>query len=290
MAKSKVLDNSLVYLSKTIDRHLTKGYSKNMIEETLIALGLSKEETEIYLALLSKGALSVSEIAKGTKVKRTYVYKICEDLLAKGLISISNKNKGVTYAPLSPDYLLSIAQKKKQEADVTQQKIESLLNSLKEKYKAVEEKPIVQVFESIEGLKKIYKDILEEKSDILLLRSYYDDKRPDLDSVVMKQVGRQVSAGIHVRTITPLEKTTKSMYKNFDKKNLVDRHIINSTKFELASQILIYNEKVAIISLKKNIISTLIDNKDISDTFKTLFEYLWKKTEIEHNKIVSEWS
>lgn len=261
-----------------------------MLKETLISIGLSGEEAEIYLALLEHGSLTPSSIAKLTPIKRTYVYKICDGLKEKGLVSVTKKGQSKAYAPLSPDYLLALAEKKKQEAEDSKNSIERLLSTLKEKYKAVDEKPIVQVYEGIEGLKKVYRDILEEKDDILLLRSFYDDKRPDLDTLITQQIGTQVKEGIHVRTITPLEDQTKEVFLKHDQSNLVKRHIIHSTTFELPSQVIIYKEKVAIISLKKSIISTLIDNKDISDTFRMLFEFMWERTEVEHEEIVAEWS
>jgi sugar-specific transcriptional regulator TrmB len=278
-------------LSKIFDRYKQEAYSVDMnIEETLLTLGLTTEEIEIYVVLLNSGTLLPSEIASQTNVKRTYVYKICEDLLLKGLVVANNKGAKKAYSPASPDYLLSIAEKKRLEAENNKTQIESMLSLLKEKYKTVDEKPIMQVFEGIEGLKKIYKDILAEKDNLMLLRSIYDDKRPDLDSIVVSQVKKQVDNGIHVRTITPLEKSTKEVFLKYDKQNLVERHIVNTTKFDLPSQILVYKDKVAIISLKKAIVSTLIDNKDISDTFKTIFEYMWDKTTDEHQHIVSSWN
>lgn len=261
-----------------------------MLKETLIAVGLSEEEAVIYLALLEHGALSPASIAKLTPIKRTYVYKICDGLKEKGLISTLQKGRSKAYAPLSPDYLLTLAERKKQEAEENKNGIERLLSSLKEKYKAVDEKPIVQVYEGLEGLKKVYRDILEEKDDILLLRSFYDDKRPDLDTLITQQIGSQIKEGIHVRTITPLEDQTKEIFLKHDELHLVKRHIIHSTKFQLPSQVIIYKEKVAIISLKKAIISTLIDNKDISDTFRMLFEFMWERTEVEHEEIVAQWN
>jgi hypothetical protein len=59
--------------------------------------------------------------------------------------------------------------------------------------------------------------------------------------------------------------------------------------FTLPAQIIVFGQKVAIISLKKSIIATLINNPDIADSFRQLFNLLWIGTESEHNEITSGW-
>lgn len=276
-------------MSEHIDNDFLTDYSIYMIDETLKKIGLSNEETEVYLSLLNSGTVTASQIAKQTSVKRTNVYNICDSLITKGLVTKKALARGMAFTPLSPDHLSPLAMQLEQRIHNAMTSLENILPSLKEQYKLIDERPIITVYEGIEGLKKIYKNILEEKDDILLLRSYYDDKRIDLDAIVMAQIKNQVKTGIHVRTITPLENSTKEVFLKHDTPNLVKRHIIHSTQFELPSQIIVYKNKVAMISLKKDIVATLIDNKDISDTFRMLFDFMWEKTEKEHEEIVAEW-
>jgi len=259
------------------------------MDEVLKQIGLTPEEAEIYLTLLEKGSLSAQQIAASTSVKRTYVYRICESLIAKGLVKQEKHGRAIHFTPLSPDHLLTIAEEKKQQAQATQKQLENILEILKTKYFTVEERPIIQVYEGIEGLKKAYKDIINEGKDIMLFRSVHDDKRKDTNEIVMNQIKEQIKANIHVRTITPLEEATEETFLNKDAQRLVDRHIINSYKLDLSAQILIYGNKVAIISLKKEIVATILENKDIADSFKRIFDALWNYSESEHNKIISNW-
>lgn len=260
------------------------------MEETLQQIGLTPEETEIYLFLINNGTKSAAQIGKGTKVKRTYVYRIVQNLIDKGLATQGKQGRTTVFSPNSPDHLLTLASRKKQQAEQAEAAVERVLGTLKKQFTTVDSKPLVTTYQGIEGIRKIYKDILEEGKDILLFRSNYDDKRDDIDEIVMNQLKLQVEKKIHVRTITPLEPTTKETYLYRDKERLVTRHIVTNRKYELPSQIIVYGDKVAIISLKSEIIATLIDNKDIAETFTQLFELLWKVSEVEHNRITSKWT
>lgn len=51
-----------------------------MNNQSLINAGLSPEQADIYLSLLDHGPQTAISLAETTKVKRTYVYKICQEL------------------------------------------------------------------------------------------------------------------------------------------------------------------------------------------------------------------
>ena len=260
------------------------------MKESLKQIGLSIDEVTIYLSLLDHGTQSAIALSKSTPIKRTYVYNICKNLIEKGLVSENKTNRTTIFSANSPDHLLTLAANLKTQAELAEKNIESVLDTLKVKFSVVEERPVITYYEGLLGLKKIYRDILNEGQNILLFRSIYDDKRTDLNEIISKQIESQVKAGIHVQTITPLEATTKNIYLNFDKKRLVKRRITQNNNFSLPSQIIIYADKTAIISLKDKIIITLINNKDISDSHRKIFSTLWDLTEEEHNKITKNWS
>ena len=276
-------------MSQIVDNYSLIVLQIDMNIETLIKAGLTREEAEVYLNLLEHGAESASSISSHTSVKRTYVYQVVKNLITKGLVAELTEKKISKFVPNSPDVLLSLVEQKKSEANQAQILIENSLNELKTKYRAIESKPTIQSFEGLAGLKRVYKDILEQKSDILLLRSIYDESKTDLAQIVSEQIKGQILNGIHVRTITPLVGSTKETFLKQDKERLVERHITHKNELELPAQVIVYKTKVAIISLKNEIVATLIDNKDIADTFSIMFEFMWNHTEKEHKEIVSNW-
>lgn len=71
-----------------------------MIEEILINLGLNEKETLIYLTILKNQQLTASDIAKKTKLKRTTVYAVLDNLIQKRLITKNPNKKVDSYIPL----------------------------------------------------------------------------------------------------------------------------------------------------------------------------------------------
>lgn len=58
-----------------------------MIQELLKQLGFSEKEIAIYIAVLQKGKVSPSDVAKTTGINRTTVYSVAKDLIKRGVIS-----------------------------------------------------------------------------------------------------------------------------------------------------------------------------------------------------------
>lgn len=254
----------------------------------LETIGLSLKETELYELLLKRGEVPAQTLIKETGLKRATAYKTLYALEKRGLVSHRDVGKITNFRPEPPSHLLGVAEAKLQAQERAREDLRRLLPELTSAYTLSVEKPVISSFEGIEGIKKIYEDIIAEKKDILLLRSLYDE-RPELGKLVQAQIHRQVAAGIHTRTITPLVESTKRTYEQLDPKRLVTRHVVVKDDFSLPAQFVVYGSKVAIISLKKAIIVTLIDNPDISESFRKLFELLWKASEGEHREITKDW-
>jgi sugar-specific transcriptional regulator TrmB len=66
-------------------------------EKILEELGLSKNETKVYLALLELGLSSLKDITSKSGVHRTNVYDSLKRLVKKGLVSHVTKDNKTAY-------------------------------------------------------------------------------------------------------------------------------------------------------------------------------------------------
>jgi sugar-specific transcriptional regulator TrmB len=257
----------------------------------LVDIGLSDKEAAVYELLLNLGPTSVAQVAKGTRgVQRTNLYNVLYSLISKGLAEKIEGGKVVRFRALSPENLQKIIDTRAQETKNAQNTLGNVLSSLKSLYSVTTDRPSVAHLEGTVGLTKIYEDILKEKQDILLIRSVYDKDHPELQELLAKQVQRQVRAKIRVRAITPLvEHISKQTIKR-DPERLLERLLVPKEKLTLPAQIIIYGDKVAVTDVKDTHISTVIDNKNIADTFRVLFEYLWGLGQVEHERLLKELS
>lgn len=257
-----------------------------MDEELLKHIGLSENEAKTYLILLKKGSLSVGEAAKATRLKRSNLYNILESLAAKGAAKKVSIGGVVRFEASDPNRLLVLAEKQEEQIRHHKESLALVLPSLLSLYHLSSQKPSVRYYEGLEGLKRVYEDILRTGEDIRLIRSVYDNDREDLNRTVRAQVKKQVKAGIRVRMLAPLTRNTAVRLAE-DKANLINRRILPAEGFRLPAQVILYGDAVALTDLKNPdaIISTVIDNKNITETFRVIFEYMWEHAKGEHEQL-----
>jgi sugar-specific transcriptional regulator TrmB len=88
--------------------------SREWVLKTLIGLGLSGVEAEVYLFLAQAGPVKVREIVKTLKFPKQQVYRSLESLQTRGLVKASQKLT-TQYAAVSLEKILDQFMKEKQE-------------------------------------------------------------------------------------------------------------------------------------------------------------------------------
>ena len=83
------------------------GHNSSRLTEILKMLGMRDTEAVVYLILLRKPGISVSDLSKETKLTRQRVYDILENLGEKGLVYVSTQRPRKFFA-VSPEVATSI--------------------------------------------------------------------------------------------------------------------------------------------------------------------------------------
>jgi len=80
---------ALVEISKSLDSNIEK-YEKisNSVKEILQKLGLTQNESKVYLFLNKNGSKKAKEIAQNQKIPRTQTYHLLTALQNKGIITV----------------------------------------------------------------------------------------------------------------------------------------------------------------------------------------------------------
>jgi sugar-specific transcriptional regulator TrmB len=120
------------------------------MEKILSELGLSKNESKIYLALLKYGSMQLKDITKTTNLYRQNSLESIDKLNFRGLISISYAGKRKIYSAVSPERLRILLEEK-------EKRLESILPELLS-ITAQAQKPKIEIFSGREGLKTILND------------------------------------------------------------------------------------------------------------------------------------
>lgn len=247
-----------------------------MIETLIQHIGLSEEQAKIYVSLIQKGAMSARKIALETGINRSLVYKILKQLMDfKLVIEEENKKTIAVFSALHPSHLQELLKKKEADLVLADQSYHQVVSALGAQFNIMCGKPSVHFYEGVEGIKYLYKDILHTKSDICLIRSPKDTLHPEIAKLVLAQIDKQVEKGIRTKAIVPMELPYDDFITKKDMQNLVTRCRIPRSELSVPAQILIYGNKVAMTSFEGAMITTIIEDKSITETHLNIFNRLW---------------
>jgi len=245
-----------------------------MYEQHLQAAGLSKDQALLYETLVSEGPLPASILSHKARLPRTLTYAILDQLESLGLVE-KRKEKGsvTTFSPAHPFKLQELSRKRLQEAQEASTAIDGALAAIISQFNTSIGQPGIRILQGTDGLRELYADVLRERQSILLIRSPNDNNFPGAKDVLKSHIAKQAAVGISVRAITRVRPGTREEMLAVDKKRRVTRRTIPN--FKPPAQVLIYGNKVAITSYNEQIITTIIENKDIVETFRLIFEVMW---------------
>jgi sugar-specific transcriptional regulator TrmB len=245
------------------------------IQTILKNFGLNEKEIAVYLALVSLGPSPVRAIALKAKVNRGTTYDILKSLLKNGLVSYFNKESHQYFSPESPEKLISALEQKQSELEEVKKQVKQSLPELKTLFEKEGGKPAVKLYEGIKGIRSILEDVL----DTLALakdKQYYvyssSTVRKNVYQAMPDFSKKRIKKKIHVRTI--------ALGGGGQVIGLDERKWMEAPERDLkATYEIIYLGKVVHISLdnSENPVGVLIQNQEIYETQKMIFEFTWNK-------------
>jgi len=244
------------------------------LNNLLIQAGLSNGESRVYLSLLELGESSIGRIISKSGVSSSKVYKILDKLSEKGLVSIVIKNKKKIFTPSNPEILIQNIVRKEKEIIKIKEKLQSKLDFLYEKIKQSKNKSSAEIYEGIDGLKGVFNQSLKELNKKDIMRVIGITKSTEgIRNYFFNYFKKQEKIGFKIKAIfdeSSIEKAKERKNKFTEFKFLRDGVITPAT-------IVTYHDKTIIDVGKPNFILTiLIKNKEISESFNTYFNLIWK--------------
>src|SRR4030042_2280768 len=242
--------------------------------QELKKIGLSDKESKIYLTSLSRGPETAPMLAKLSDIVRPTAYVIIDSLVKKGLMSSTIKGKKTLYTAESPEHLLSLIRLQKKEIEEKEREIFKLIPQLELIANIKGEKPKVRVFEGKEGLQAVIESILKSKAKMIysfipadqLFQLFPFEEHKEL------MASPRVQKKIRAKIIYTSKKG--EIYKRKDLANLREAIFISEKNFPFKAGIDIYDNNVAFYSYKGAIMGVIIENEDMAETMKTVFNML----------------
>ncbi len=237
--------------------------------------GLGEKEAKVYLASLELGPSTAAQIAQKADVNRATTYVAVESLIKQGLLSSHEKDSKTFFSAEDPAMLKRLLDQQREEVKNKLSSLEELLPGLARMYEYAEEKPKVRFFEGKEGLLTMQEEFLKTK-DKKIEAIYNVDDYANIfsEEESIKYIETRKRKNIYAKA---LYNRSKGPYEN--KSSHTDRRFIPADKFLISSDIVIYGNKVAITSLKGKLIGVIIDNEQITDTIRSVFNLAWEAAE-----------
>ena len=237
----------------------------NNLETILISYGLDSKEAKLYLAVLELGSETVLPISKLAGIQRSYCYDILDSLISKGLVTYQEKNGRRRYVAEPPEKLARLLKHRLED-------VEQALPELKSIQNKSGIKPIIRFYEGADGIMTIYEEILLADSMIAIASpdAIYQALGSRFSRFTEKALAKSISSReLIVRGI----QTPKTYLDKFRAPIQQARFLPEGVLLE--TDIVIFGDKLALISYGKNLHAVLIEDSKIVETHKQLFELLW---------------
>ncbi|MFA5050083.1 MAG: helix-turn-helix domain-containing protein [Candidatus Micrarchaeia archaeon] len=239
-------------------------------KEILSRIGLSKNEIDIYLCLLSNGELTFYEISQKTGIHRPHVYDKIEILIGRGLVGEVKKGNKRYLQAADPRKLESYLDEKIENIQNQKKDLEGVLAKLMERNNANREDTQIEVYKGKEGLKGFLKDIIFTRKNISIMGLEEEKYLEEAPIAIKKYFNELTELGLGERAIIK----DKPNAFTFDTPTTIYRKLKSNALNP--SNIYIYGNKVGIIIWGNPIIVIKIENENMAKTYQEYFEYLWK--------------
>lgn len=234
-------------------------------QQRLEELGLSSQESTIYLTLLAHGELPASTLAKQVSLQRTTTYAILKNMVDKGYVQSHLTRRRQVFRAEPPRALVQAYE------DRLRSFTEGLplLESLEKKHL---QSAGVRFIETTKELKRFYRGILHEYRG----RSYSiignSNVWQGIDSEFFVQFRKdRAQAGI----CTSILLTADSVDTSPTDANLLRQIKFLPKQYQFASTIDIFDDKILIVNPSQTALAVVIAVPTMVDVFRMLFQALW---------------
>jgi len=253
---------------------------------TLTQLGLTQNESSVYLAFLKHKEKTSAEIARLLNMDKSSCYRAVEELVEKGLLITVPKKRGTTHTAVSPKVLKELFHLKlfafKQQESELDRFVDSLVKQDESKRST-----FIKVESGIQAIRNGMDQNLEAAIKTkTIIKEFYRLSFPYFQDVEHKKwvnefAKRRIGANISTRAIVDFAgKTVFSGLMKTDEKLLKEIRLMPE-EFKGLYGIRISGDVTHIISFDKdqNYIDITIKDTYVTLLMNSLFDFMWERSE-----------
>ena len=234
-------------------------------------LGLSANESLLYLSALSLGPATVLQLSQASGLRRTTVYSVIEALQRRGLMVLEERGFKRLLVAENPERLQALL-------EVQRKTLTEALPKLSGLYNMRGADSIIKYYQGLEGIKAAYEGLLRHVrpgEDYLIIANAEDWivlDRPFFTSFIEKRS----RLSIKIRSLFQVGPFAKELKANEGRHNQHIRFLPPDT--QLTTNIVIIPHHVVMHQLVPPIMAYVIENRSLVQLHRELFEIIWSAT------------
>jgi sugar-specific transcriptional regulator TrmB len=256
--------------------NITPSQHISPVISALIQLGLAKNEAELYELLLNHPDATIPLLTQKSVFSRTMLYYILDNLIKQELVSLKKIGKKTVYAAEPPEKLQELIDRK--EKEVLQQKnifaeIKDILGS---EYRLAHHKPGIRFYEGKDGFKEALYDTLTTTETIYSIVDA-DAVQDHVAEINTTYVKKRYEARKKKKILLLDTPRSREYLKDHPDDELTETRFLPKNIPLFHTGVQIYDKKILYQTLRAdNIISVLINDPDINQLQRGLFEMMWE--------------
>ncbi len=239
-------------------------------KELLSDIGLSKWESQTYLALLELGSTTTGALIQKSEVPQSKIYGVLDSLIKKGLVSYIIKGKIKYFQASDPKRILDLFRDK-------EKRIESLIEELKSKQS--EKRQSSELFEGLKAIRGMFLGMINEikKGEDWFGFSTGIDYSDETIEFYNWWGMRKAISGLNDHLLISLQ-SKKEFESGIDKDSLktMKKKLLRYSSISFPGDVAIFRDQVVILNWEDKPTAILITSKNLSRQYKDFFLGLWK--------------
>lgn len=246
----------------------------------LEAIGFTRNQANVYLALLRAGRSTVQQLANATGLNRVTVHTIIEKFESMQLCCSLREGKARTILPLDP---VSLQLRITHEADVVvgkQQAYTKAAPQLRHLYQHSHAHNEVLNLRGLSGYRYLAEDILSAKQETWMFVNV-DLMAPERMAILQKEFfPRKHALGIPAKYILPdtpsARQFVRQCYLEHPAPSPMEAKFIGGPQAGFFTQAILYADTVVLLDSQQGTL-VLIKNPNMCHSSRELFSYLWQR-------------
>lgn len=238
------------------------------MEDKLAKIGITGKLFKLYMAAVELNEAPVQEVAARAGLARTTAYDVLQRLVDEELVRLEERNGRRFVIAEDPVVLL-------QRLEMRREVLGDIIPQIRSLYNRAKGTPQTRFYQGEEGVRTVLWDTLTCQTQVLrgmlsMGELIETPGLPEMEDYISERKRR----GIHLRVLRSWQREVARIWPSAQDDLRELRYTPHSTILNVTQYI--YDDKVAIISSKRENYGLLIESDDFANLQRTLFETLWQ--------------